>query len=108
MVQDVLADDVQVVEVHDLHAWEITSGQPALSAHVLVVPGGDCHHVRRVLQGVLREEHRISHATLQVDHLGEDQDTGLLQITTPETAQADHARREDSHGPVHYPASHPH
>ena len=35
-----------VVEVHDLHVWQITSGQPALSAHVLVAPGGDCHAVR--------------------------------------------------------------
>ena len=25
-----------VVEVHDLHVWEVTSGFPALSAHVLV------------------------------------------------------------------------
>ena len=28
-----------VVEVHDLHVWEVTSGFPALAAHVLVRPG---------------------------------------------------------------------
>ena len=32
-----------VAEVHDLHIWEVTSGMPALSAHVLVDPTGDCH-----------------------------------------------------------------
>ena len=32
-----------VVEVHDLHVWTITSGFPALSAHVLVGRGDDCH-----------------------------------------------------------------
>ncbi len=31
-----------ISEVHDLHVWEVTSGFPALSAHVLVGPGADC------------------------------------------------------------------
>lgn len=65
-----LARRWQVAEVHDLHVWEITSGQPALSAHVLVVPGGDCHAVRCDLAGFLAAEHRIEHSTLQVDHAG--------------------------------------
>jgi cobalt-zinc-cadmium efflux system protein len=57
-----------VVEVHDLHVWEVTSGYPAMSAHVLVEPGGDCHAVRRDLQGVLQEFYGITHTTLEVDH----------------------------------------
>ncbi|MFD2416610.1 cation diffusion facilitator family transporter [Amycolatopsis pigmentata] len=65
-----LARRPQVAEVHDLHVWEITSGQPALSAHVLVVSGGDCHAVRADLAGFLAVEHRIEHTTLQVDHAG--------------------------------------
>lgn len=60
-----------VVEVHDLHIWEITSGQPVLSAHVLVEPGGDCHSVRKKIRGRLREDHGITHATLEVDHAPE-------------------------------------
>ena len=39
-----------VVEVHDLHVWTITSGFLALSAHVLVRPGEDCHGRRRELE----------------------------------------------------------
>ncbi|MFG2043519.1 cation diffusion facilitator family transporter [Dactylosporangium sp. NPDC048998] len=59
-----------VVEVHDLHVWEITSGQPAMSAHVLVAEGRDCHAVRVVIEELLRREYRITHSTLQVDHAG--------------------------------------
>ena len=36
-----------VVEVHDLHIWTVTSGFPALPAHVLVEREADCHRVRR-------------------------------------------------------------
>ncbi|GLW64244.1 putative cation transporter [Actinomadura rubrobrunea] len=61
-----------VEEVHDLHVWEVSSGYPALSAHVLVEPRGDCHAVRRDLQDVLRSSYGIVHTTLEVDHVDED------------------------------------
>jgi cobalt-zinc-cadmium efflux system protein len=64
----VLAREPGVVEVHDLHVWEVTSGFPALAAHVLVKPGDDCHAVRRRLQAVVAERFGIEHVTLQVDH----------------------------------------
>ena len=57
-----------VVEVHDLHVWEITSGFPALAAHVLVQPGDDCHARRRELAQLLGDRFAISHTTLQVEH----------------------------------------
>jgi cobalt-zinc-cadmium efflux system protein len=63
-----LARQRGVVEVHDLHVWEVTSGFPAVAAHVMVSPGEDCHAVRRDLQRLLGERFGISHATLQVDH----------------------------------------
>jgi len=65
-----LASAPGVVEVHDLHVWTITSGFPALSAHVLVRPGEDCHGRRRELECLLRDEFGIEHTTLQVDHAG--------------------------------------
>jgi cobalt-zinc-cadmium efflux system protein len=58
-----------VVEVHDLHIWTITSGFPALSAHVLVRPGDDCHDRRRRLEAMLVEEFGLVHTTLQVEHV---------------------------------------
>ena len=57
-----------VVDVHDLHVWTITSGFPALSAHVLVEPRADCHGIRRTLELVLRERFGLTHTTLQVEH----------------------------------------
>ena len=60
-----------VVEVHDLHIWTITSGFPALSAHVLVGRGEDCHGRRQELETLLRTEFGIEHTTLQVEHADE-------------------------------------
>ena len=60
-----------VMEVHDLHVWTITSGFPALAAHVLVGQDEDCHARRRDLEEVLAREYDIEHTTLQVDHVGE-------------------------------------
>ena len=72
-----LASAPGVVEVHDLHVWTITSGFPALSAHVLVRPGEDCHARRRELEQLVRTEFGIEHTTLQVDHAG---DGGLVEM----------------------------
>ena len=63
-----LAAEPDVVEVHDLHVWTVTSGFPALSAHVLVESGADCHAVRRSLERVLGERFHLTHTTLQVEH----------------------------------------
>jgi len=57
-----------VASVHDVHVWLITSGFPALSAHVLVRPPADCHGVRRDLECLLAERFGLDHTTLQVDH----------------------------------------
>jgi cobalt-zinc-cadmium efflux system protein len=65
-----------VTEVHDLHVWEVTSGFPSLSAHVLVGRDADCHDARRELEAMLHAEFGIEHTTLQVDHEGGE----LLEI----------------------------
>ncbi|MDA0168146.1 cation diffusion facilitator family transporter [Solirubrobacter taibaiensis] len=67
-VGNALARAEGVVEVHDLHVWEVTSGFPALAAHVLVREGDDCHGRRRELELLLHDRFEISHTTLQVDH----------------------------------------
>jgi cobalt-zinc-cadmium efflux system protein len=65
-----------VRSLHDLHVWTITSGFVALSAHVLVAGGEDCHARRRDVERVLGETFGITHTTLQVDHEADQ----LLQI----------------------------
>jgi cobalt-zinc-cadmium efflux system protein len=57
-----------VTDVHDLHVWEISSGFPTLSAHVLVGRDEDCHRIRRELEALLGERYGIEHTTLQVEH----------------------------------------
>lgn len=59
-----------VDQVHDLHIWQITSGLPMLSAHVLVGAAADCHGIRSELEELLRQKYEIGHTTLQVEHLG--------------------------------------
>ena len=77
-----LAAHQGVIEVHDLHVWEVTTGFPAVAAHVVVAPNEDCHARRRELQHLLGERFDIRHTTLQVDHAAAPQ--GLLTIERPD------------------------
>jgi cobalt-zinc-cadmium efflux system protein len=81
-----IASHPGVVEVHDLHVWTVTSGFPALSAHVLVDPGADCHRIRLELERMLSERFGVEHTTLQVEHVGVE--TGLaIQPHSPHSVQ---------------------
>jgi cobalt-zinc-cadmium efflux system protein len=66
-IGNALAAEHHVVEVHDLHVWEVTSGFPALSAHVTVRSGCDTQAHRRQLAELLRDRFGITHSTLQVE-----------------------------------------
>ena len=56
-----------VGEVHDLHAWTLTSGMNVATAHLVVGAGADAQAVLERAQTTLREGHGIEHATLQVE-----------------------------------------
>ena len=73
-----MAAEPDVVEVHDLHVWTVTSGFPALSAHVVVTRGCDRDRVLRRVEQVLHDRFGITHTTLQMveDTPGE----GLIQV----------------------------
>lgn len=83
-IGNALAGHPRVREVHDLHLWEISSGFPALSAHVLVEAGADCHAIRGELERLLDAGFGIDHTTLQVDHVGRG---GLVQLERRASAQ---------------------
>jgi cobalt-zinc-cadmium efflux system protein len=57
-----------VVAVRDLHIWTITSGFPALSAHVVVGLAEDCHARQEEVTRMLAHDYGITHTTLQVEH----------------------------------------
>jgi cobalt-zinc-cadmium efflux system protein len=67
-VETAIREVACVTDVHELHVWEVTSGFPALSAHVLVDTGADCHERRLAIEALLGERFGIEHTTLQVDH----------------------------------------
>src|SRR5712691_1089626 len=63
-----------VTDVHDLHAWTITSGLPVLSVHVVVDPDvlteGRSARMLDVLQGCLRGHFDVDHSTFQLELAG--------------------------------------
>jgi cobalt-zinc-cadmium efflux system protein len=89
-----LASQEGVVEVHDLHVWEVTSGMPSISAHIIVEPDVDCARTRWRAAMLLAEEFGIEHSTLQVEEEHRDE---LLQI--------EDSRRETDAAPERKPGS---
>jgi cobalt-zinc-cadmium efflux system protein len=79
-----------VAQVHDLHVWQLGPDENAISAHVFVDAGRDCHEVAASLRKLLAENHELRHATLQVDHAGPNPSDQSLM-----------SHCDDSHGPVH-------
>jgi cobalt-zinc-cadmium efflux system protein len=116
-----MADRPHVAEVHDLHIWEITTGMPAASAHVLVEPRQDCHAVRADLEALLSRDYGITHLTLQVDHLPDAAGQAAAPCLPPgypgeppEPSAADGHHQgdeghelhcEESHGPAYRPTN---
>lgn len=66
VVNDLTAID-GVDDVHDLHAWTLTSGMNVATAHLVLTPAADARAVLASAQKILREQHRVEHATLQVE-----------------------------------------
>jgi len=56
-----------VVDVHDLHVWTLTSEMDVASVHLMVCEGTDTHAVLDRARVVMRDEHGIDHATLQIE-----------------------------------------
>jgi cobalt-zinc-cadmium efflux system protein len=79
-----------VAQVHDLHVWQLGPDENAISAHVFVDAGRDCHQVAASLRQLLADNHELRHVTLQVDHAGPDPSEQSLMLHC-----------DDSHGPVH-------
>jgi cobalt-zinc-cadmium efflux system protein len=55
-----------VREVHDLHVWTVTSGFPALAAHIRSEPNESPDEVRERIEAVLHDRFGLDHTTLQV------------------------------------------
>jgi cobalt-zinc-cadmium efflux system protein len=76
LIGQALAEADGVMQVHDLHIWTITSGFPALSAHIVAQPGADHDRLLHELEALLHDQFELSHTTLQIDR----DHSQLLQI----------------------------
>jgi cobalt-zinc-cadmium efflux system protein len=66
-VEDVIRSHRGVLSVHDLHAWTLTQGFEALSAHLVIEDMQLSEDLVSELKKVLFDKFRISHVTLQVE-----------------------------------------
>lgn len=74
---DAVTADLCAVEgvqsVHDLHLWTLTSGMHVATVHLVTEDLVDSHGVLDQARDLLRSQHGIAHATLQIepaDHTG--------------------------------------
>jgi cobalt-zinc-cadmium efflux system protein len=81
-IREHLCGAAGVVDVHDLHAWTITSGMPALSAHITVTESALASRgvgpILDDLTGCVAEHFGIDHATFQIEpesHRDHEHDT---------------------------------
>jgi cobalt-zinc-cadmium efflux system protein len=76
-----LLETEHVTDVHDLHAWTVTSALPAVSAHIVVSDGcfssGHCPQILDALQACLVGHFDVEHSTFQLEPAGHaDHETG--------------------------------
>lgn len=69
-----LLETPHVTDVHDLHAWTVTSDLPALSAHIVVTDdcfiSGHCPQILDQLQTCLAGHFDVEHSTFQLEPAG--------------------------------------
>lgn len=105
IIGQAIARENHVVSVHDVHVWLITSGFPALSAHILVDPSIDCHQARLDIERMLSRTFGITHTTLQADHVQPDRPL-TIHASRPGRTQpvgASDGALDTEHGPPAQP-----
>ena len=71
-VRDAINNVADVVEVHDLHVWTITSGMESLSAHVVTSARARSDAVLTEVRALLAHRFGIHHVTIQVEAAAAD------------------------------------
>ncbi len=59
-----------VTDIHDLHAWTITSGMPVVSVHVVLAPDASPGSVLDELSECLAGDFDVEHSTIQLEDVG--------------------------------------
>ena len=77
-----------VTLIHDVHAWSITEGYHAFTAHVVLEPGYDAspEELLNEMRRIVYEKHHVSHLTLQFEESAnqclENHHLGHLEATS--------------------------
>jgi cobalt-zinc-cadmium efflux system protein len=89
-----------VVNVHDLHVWSLGSHSRALACHVTIadIPPSESACILVNLNSLLRENFRISHTTIQFEHIGCEALDGC--VAPPEEIASAHGHAHH-HGHAH-------
>jgi cobalt-zinc-cadmium efflux system protein len=61
-----------VIDVHELHVWGASTSETSLTVHLTVEPGVDRDAVLRAADSMLRHDHHVAHAAIQVEGPGMD------------------------------------
>lgn len=77
-VRNHLLRAADVADIHDLHAWTLTSGINVVSAHVVMRPGADPAQVLDEVCACLTDDFDMEHSTIQL----ESADRRRLEHTT--------------------------
>lgn len=56
-----------VEDIHHMHAWSLSEDEPMMTFHALVNPGIDSDRLLEEMLQLLKEEHGVGHATIQVE-----------------------------------------
>ena len=71
-IRSAMGDVEGVVNVHDLHVWSLGSNSAALACHVTIadIPPSESACILARLNHLLHQRFRISHTTIQFEHMG--------------------------------------
>jgi cobalt-zinc-cadmium efflux system protein len=75
-----LANVADVVSIHDLHIWMLSSGMPALSAHVVLKDMSKWTKILDEMRDMLRRRYAIDHVTLQPEIAASGPDAGTQAV----------------------------
>ncbi len=88
-----------VVNVHDLHVWCLGSRSTALACHVTIadIPPSESACILTKLNHVLRDHYRISHTTVQFEHIGCGELEGCVVPIEEMVSGVEHSHHGHSH-----------
>jgi cobalt-zinc-cadmium efflux system protein len=58
----------EVIEIHHVHAWALTTERPLVTLHATITEGSDAHDAVARIKAVLLKEFGVDHSTIQIDH----------------------------------------